>query len=431
MSREGLFTKVSSLLVAEVVRPVFMYEGEFEGGTINLWSGYGTLTMSGKGWAGAGELLSISPVQETVDVKATGIELTLTGMPSSLISTVLGSARYGKPGKVWLGLMTRQGHASFIQNVNNYISTPDAPPNSFTSDLEIVANVSYDVWPPNHLGAIVSKEDWPNNNIGYWFCVTSDGEYQFTWSSDGTTAGLNTVTSSIFPAPSSPQDFTYVGVQLVADNGLNGWDVKFYHSTDQRSLKQHGATITGGALPTAIFDSSEDLKIGVMNATPSNPLLGKIRHVWLTSSLGQPIMNGSAKPLVEMLPQDAPVNALTWVSSNTGEAWSLNQSGNPYVHLVHYDEIAVDPLLSFSGKMDKPEIDDSGENCIITVRYENRLVDLQRPRIRHYTPEDQKINHSGDLGFDYVASLQDKNIPWGHKDIPVKQKRRLRQFGGG
>lgn len=185
MSNRTLTNSMQAAVAAQSVRPVFFYEGEFQGGTLRMWTGQGTFTMSGEDWAGAGTLLSISPVGETLDIRAEGVQVALSGMPSSLISTVLANARYGKPGKLYLA------------------------------------------------------------------CLTNSGT------------------------------------------------------------------------------------------------------------------------------------------------------------------VVTDPYLAFSGKLDKPEILDSGETCRITVRYESTLVDLQRPRVRNYTPEDQHRDYPADKGFDFVASLQDKTIAWG------------------
>jgi hypothetical protein len=77
--------------------------------------------------------------------------------------------------------------------------------------------------------------------------------------------------------------------------------------------------------------------------------------------------------------------------------------------------VITDPYLAFSGKMDAPEINDAGETCEITIPCESRLVDLQRPRIRYYSPVDQQLTYPGDRGFDFVASLQDKVLVWGQQ----------------
>jgi hypothetical protein len=73
----------------------------------------------------------------------------------------------------------------------------------------------------------------------------------------------------------------------------------------------------------------------------------------------------------------------------------------------------ADPLPLFSGRMDQCNLEDSGDTASITVVAESRLVDLQRPRERRRTDEDQKSLFSGDRGLEYVAGLQDKEILWG------------------
>lgn len=75
--------------------------------------------------------------------------------------------------------------------------------------------------------------------------------------------------------------------------------------------------------------------------------------------------------------------------------------------------VIADPYQFFSGRMDVMEIEDGGDTAIIRLTGENRLIDLNRPRARRYTHEDQQIDYAGDLGLEYVAGLQDKKIYWG------------------
>lgn len=67
----------------------------------------------------------------------------------------------------------------------------------------------------------------------------------------------------------------------------------------------------------------------------------------------------------------------------------------------------------FSGRLDVMNIEESGETATISVSAENRLIDLERPRTRRFTSEDQKALFPGDLGLDYVNDLQDKTLDWG------------------
>jgi hypothetical protein len=75
--------------------------------------------------------------------------------------------------------------------------------------------------------------------------------------------------------------------------------------------------------------------------------------------------------------------------------------------------IIANPLLLFSGRMDQCRLQDSGETSTCTISAESRLVDLQRPRERRRTDEDQKSLFSGDRGLEYVAGLQDRQVVWG------------------
>jgi hypothetical protein len=188
-----LSAEFEAALAASVVRPVFLFEGEFANGTTNAWTGIGTLSWDGKEWLGVGHLAGASPIVETGDPVAHGIAVSLSGIPSARIAQALAQSRQGRPGRIWLGLL---------------VENSDSPPT--------------------------------------------------------------------------------------------------------------------GAL-----------------------------------------------------------------------------------------ELVVDPDLSFDGRLDVPEIEEGGEAAIIRISYESRLVDLERPRERRYTPEDQKIDYPDDLGFDFVPELQEWNGFWG------------------
>src|SRR5579859_6702794 len=70
--------------------------------------------------------------------------------------------------------------------------------------------------------------------------------------------------------------------------------------------------------------------------------------------------------------------------------------GTVNIWLALFDANGVvipDPILSYQGKMDKPEIDDSGDKCTCSISVENVLVDLNRAVYRRYTAQD----HQSDL----------------------------------
>lgn len=97
---------VSAELASEKVRWVMFYEGEFTSGFLRLWGGLGDKVWDGKTWSGAGNLLGMSEVTETAGIVSQRSTLSLSGIPSSLLSLVhQAKIDGGKPGNVWLGTL--------------------------------------------------------------------------------------------------------------------------------------------------------------------------------------------------------------------------------------------------------------------------------------------------------------------------------------
>ena len=73
------------------------------------------------------------------------------------------------------------------------------------------------------------------------------------------------------------------------------------------------------------------------------------------------------------------------------------------------------PYHMFRGTIDQMRVSRNAETqtSTITAKVETSIIELERPRESRYTPEEQKSRFPGDLGFDYVASLQTKEITWG------------------
>jgi len=65
--------------------------------------------------------------------------------------------------------------------------------------------------------------------------------------------------------------------------------------------------------------------------------------------------------------------------------------------------------------MDEMNIDEGPETSTIELNVENKLIDLERARVRRFTSGYQKSVYPGDKGLDFVESLQDKEVVWGRK----------------
>ena len=106
-------------------------------------------------------------------------------------------------------------------------------------------------------------------------------------------------------------------------------------------------------------------------------------------------------------------------SSFISAALSANYTNrNASIFLGLFDSnksVISDVYTLFKGKMDIMKIDEGPETASIQLSLENRLIALDRAKERRYTHEDQQLSFSGDLGFEFVPDLQDKEIIWGKK----------------
>lgn len=98
-----------SEIQAGTVRPVLLFEGVYSSGTLNAWTGVGTLSWDSKSWIGTGALGTVSVIEETDQVRAVGIAVSFDGIAAANVSLALQSCRQGAAGKVWLALLDSAG----------------------------------------------------------------------------------------------------------------------------------------------------------------------------------------------------------------------------------------------------------------------------------------------------------------------------------
>lgn len=118
MSRD-LSTVTIDSISEDVVYPFFATELRFDDNIIRMWTGQGTLVLEdGTEWIGLGQLLSISSIEETSEMSVKGATITLSGIPSELLSLALGTPYQGRVAKIYFGTFLRD---SLLQETGNYI----------------------------------------------------------------------------------------------------------------------------------------------------------------------------------------------------------------------------------------------------------------------------------------------------------------------
>ena len=106
-----------------VVYPFFAVELQFDGNIVRMWTGQGTLVLADNSeWVGLGQLLSISAIEETSEMSVKGASISLSGIPSTLLSLALSEPYQGRIAKIYFGTF-QQG--SILQESSYYILLQD------------------------------------------------------------------------------------------------------------------------------------------------------------------------------------------------------------------------------------------------------------------------------------------------------------------
>lgn len=94
----------------ETILPIILVRLEYESGDINVHNGIGDIVFDGAGFQGIGNLGSVSASPETSDGSVNFIELTLSGVQSSLLSVQLNEHYQGRRCTIWYGLFNNSTH---------------------------------------------------------------------------------------------------------------------------------------------------------------------------------------------------------------------------------------------------------------------------------------------------------------------------------
>ena len=122
MSRD-LSVNTTENISENVVYPFFATELRFDGNIVRMWTGQGTLVLSdGTEWVGLGQLLNISSIEETSEMSVKGASISLSGIPSDLLSLALSEPYQGRIAKIYFGTF-QQG--SILQETSDYILLQD------------------------------------------------------------------------------------------------------------------------------------------------------------------------------------------------------------------------------------------------------------------------------------------------------------------
>ena len=116
MSRT-LPTGFSDDVAASEVEPFIAVELLFDDNDFRVWNGIGPITVDSKTFEGAGTLLNVSVVEETVEIAARGVQFTMSGLSSELLSLALSEPYQGRVARLYFGVFPTDGSAAHMTEV--------------------------------------------------------------------------------------------------------------------------------------------------------------------------------------------------------------------------------------------------------------------------------------------------------------------------
>jgi len=135
MSRDLTSTTLSSI-TDDVVYPFFAVELLFDGdNAVRMWTGQGTLTVGGEDYIGLGNLLDISAIEETAEMAVKGATLTLSGVPTELLSLALSEPYQGRVCNIYFGVTSEE---ALNQIFSGYMDQMNISDGGETSTIELM-----------------------------------------------------------------------------------------------------------------------------------------------------------------------------------------------------------------------------------------------------------------------------------------------------
>ena len=214
-NRGGIDSSITSYLEADHQILFLAVKAEFDTDTIRLWSGDYSLTINGETYLGVGTLLSISNIEDTLELKSSGLSVALAGMDATVLDLALTENYQNRFITVFLGYLsggtdTTVGTMTLFKGRMQSIVINDDPNGStITVDAE---NRLIDLQRPSNLRYTKESQQFIDSSDTCFNRVQSLQDKEIIWGrSSSNTGGGGGGGSSCFVA----------GTQILMGDGTN------------------------------------------------------------------------------------------------------------------------------------------------------------------------------------------------------------------
>jgi len=104
-TRQGIDSSIVNRLGADEQAMFIAVKAEFDTDDVLLWSGTDDLTIASETYSGAGSLLSISSVEEGLEMQSNGVVITISGMDTTVLNLALTESYQNRFITIYLGYL--------------------------------------------------------------------------------------------------------------------------------------------------------------------------------------------------------------------------------------------------------------------------------------------------------------------------------------
>ena len=183
-TRQGIDTAISSRLGADAQQMFFAVKAEFDTDDIRVWTGTDDITVNSETYTGAGTLLAISGVEEDLELKSSGLSISLSGMDSTVLNYALTENYQNRPITIFLGFQMggsneSAGELTLFKGRMTSLQINDTPEGAtVTIDCE---NRLVDLDRPSNLRYTVESQEFLNSGDTGFNRVQSLADKQIAW----------------------------------------------------------------------------------------------------------------------------------------------------------------------------------------------------------------------------------------------------------
>lgn len=211
------------------------------------------------------------------------------------------------------GLINLKNYVWFPGTASNNATTPSAPANQITGDLDIRLLVQCENWTAAQ--TFVSKMNGAGAR-SWKFGNDPTGKFIFEFSQNGT---LISVANCALAHGFANNSLQAIKVTYTANNGAGGSDVSFYTSNDYGRTYNLLSTTTVFPTTPGLFAGNANVQISNSQDGLGNNLTGRVFNCNIRNGIGGTLV-------VSFNPDKGNMYSNSFVSTSTGETWTINNN---------------------------------------------------------------------------------------------------------